>query len=184
MKTKKPCNFIKFDIAKFYVSISTELLEKSINFARRIIGKEDKVINIIKHTRKSFLFQASNAWVKKEGTLFVDVSMESYDGAEVCELVVLNLLSKFSPQIGTKNDRPYQKDRLKVIHQTNGSTMDRIWKEVVPLFKSEGLSITIDPELMECDFVVVPFSLETDKFAPYRKPNKTTLYIHSKSIRH
>lgn len=160
------------------------MLKKAINFARRIIVKEDKRIKIIEPTRKSFLFQASNAWVKREGTLFLKVSMEIYDGEEVCELVVLNLLSKPSPRIGIKNVKPYQNDGLKVIHQTNGSTMDRIWKEVVPLFKSEGLSITIDPELMECDFVVVPFNLETDKFAPYRKPNKTTLYIHSKPIQH
>ena len=177
MITKKSCNFIKFDIAKFYPSISTELLEKAINFARRIIEKEDKVVNIIKHTRQSFLFQVSNAWVKKEGILFLDISMEIYDATEVYELVVLNLLSKPSPRIGTKNVRPYQIDRLIVIHQTNGSTMDRIWKYVIPPFKSEGLSITIDPELMECDFVVVSFILETDKVSPYRKPHKTTLYI-------
>ena len=184
MKTKKPCNFNKFDISKFYPSISTELLKKAVNFARRIIVKEDKRIKIIAPTKKSFLFQASNAWVKKEGTLFLNLSMEIYDGEEVCELVVLNLLSKPSPRIGTKNVRPYQIDRLIVIHQTNGSTMDRIWKYVIPPFKSEGLSITIDPELMECDFVVVSFILETDKVSPYRKPHKTTLYIHSKPNHH
>ena len=92
MKTKKPCNFNKFDISKFYPSISTELLKKAINFARRIIVKEDKRIKIIEPTRKLLLFQASNAWVKKEGTLFLNVSMEIYDGEEVCELVVLNVL--------------------------------------------------------------------------------------------
>ena len=142
------------------------------------------MVNIIKHTRQSFLFQVSNAWVKKEGILFLDISMEIYDATEVYELVVLNLLSKPSPRIGTKNVRPYQIDRLIVIHQTNGSTMDRIWKYVIPPFKSEGLSITIDPELMECDFVVVSFILETDKVSPYRKPHKTTLYIHSKPNHH
>ena len=37
IENKKTCKFIKFDIAEFYPSISAELLEKSINFARSII---------------------------------------------------------------------------------------------------------------------------------------------------
>ena len=47
IENKKTCKFIKFDIAEFYPSISAELLEKSINFARSIIKIEDKIIDII-----------------------------------------------------------------------------------------------------------------------------------------
>ena len=50
---KKPCKFIKFDIAEFYPSISVELLEKSINFARSIIEIENKIIDIIKHGKST-----------------------------------------------------------------------------------------------------------------------------------
>ena len=99
---KKTCKFIKFDIEEFYPSVSAELLEKSTNFARNIIKIEDKVINIIKHARKSLLLHNGNAWVEKEGNPLFDVTMGSYDGAEVCELVGLYLLSKFPPLIGTK----------------------------------------------------------------------------------
>ena len=59
-KQKKSCKFIKFDIAEFWPSISAELLEKSIKFSRSIIEIGDKIINIIKHAKKSLLFHDSN----------------------------------------------------------------------------------------------------------------------------
>ena len=38
------------------------------------------------HASKSLLFNNNSTWIKKNGSLF-DVTMGSYDGAEVCELV-------------------------------------------------------------------------------------------------
>ena len=49
------------------------------------------------------------------------------------------------------------------------------------LFKSEGLSITIDTNLIETDFLDVSFNLEVEFFFPYRKPHNTHLYNHSES---
>ena len=84
LKIKKPCKFIKFDIAELYPSISAKLLEKSINFARSLIEIKDKIIDIINHARKSLLFHDGNAWVKKVENRLFDVTMGSYDGPEVC----------------------------------------------------------------------------------------------------
>ena len=162
-------------------SLSVELLEKSIHFARSIIEIEDKTTDIINHARKSLLFHDSNAWVKKEGNPLFDVTMGSYDGAEVCKVVGLYLLDKLAPQIGTKSIGLYRDDGLAVIYQTNGLKMDRIRKNIIALFKSEGLSITIYTNLIETDFLDVSFNLEMDKFFPYRKPSNTPLYIHSES---
>ena len=61
IENRKTCKFIKFDIAEFYLSISAELLEKSINFARSVIEIKDKTIDIINHARKSLLFHDSSA---------------------------------------------------------------------------------------------------------------------------
>ena len=102
-------------------------------------------------------------------------------GAEVCELLEVYLLGKLAPLIGTKNVGLYRDDGLAVIHQTNGPKMDRIRKDIIALFKSEGLSITIDTNLIESDFLDVSFSLEMDKFFPHRKPSNTSLSIHSRS---
>ena len=66
-----------------------------------------------------------------------------------------------------------------VVHQANGPKIDRRGRDIIALFKSEGLSITIDTNVNEADFLDVSFNLEMDKFSPYRKPNNTPLYIYS-----
>ena len=45
--------------------------------------------------RKSVLIHQKEAWTKKDGKFF-DVTMGSDDGAEICELVVLFILSLLS----------------------------------------------------------------------------------------
>ena len=59
--------------------------------------------------------------------------------------------------------------------------MKRIRKYIIVLFKSEGLSITTDTNLIETDFLDVSFNLEMDRYFRYSKPNNTPLYIHSES---
>ena len=46
IENKKPSIFIKFDLVEFHPPIWTELLEKSINFARSIIEIEPKITDI------------------------------------------------------------------------------------------------------------------------------------------
>eukprot|EP00794_Sanderia_malayensis_P017157 gene17157-biopygen14763 len=65
------------------------------------------------HSRKSLLFNDNNAWVKKDNRNF-DVTMGSYDGAEVCELVGLLILNKLCntyeqtiPDFTEMMDKPY-----------------------------------------------------------------------------
>ena len=91
------------------------------------------------------------------------------------------MLNKLAPLIGTKNVGLYRDDGLAVIHQADGPNMDRIRKDIITLFKSEGLSITIDTNLTETDFLDVSLNLEMDDFFPYRKQNNTPLYIYSES---
>ena len=78
--------FVTFDIKDFYPSITQDLLNKALNFASEYIYISKCDIDVINHARKSFLFDGSNIWIKKQGGLF-DVSMGAYDEAEVCEVV-------------------------------------------------------------------------------------------------
>ena len=80
-----------------------------------------------------------------------------------------------------KNVELYRDDGLIVIHKANGPKMDRIRKDINALLKSEGLSITIDTNLVETDFLNVLFNFQIGKCFPYRKPNNTPLSIHSES---
>ena len=95
LKNKLNETFIKFEIVEFYPSISEELLERAINYAKSISAITEQQECIIWHSRKSLLFNEKSTWTKKDWTMF-DVTMGSFDGAEICELVglyTLNLLS-------------------------------------------------------------------------------------------
>ena len=98
IKSKSSSSFIKFDIVDFYLSISKDLLLKVINFAKSITPIQDKFIETISYSCKALLFNKNDVWVKKDNPDF-DVTMDSYDGAEVCELVglyILHILTKES----------------------------------------------------------------------------------------
>ena len=68
----------------FYPPISKDLLTNVINFASTITTIDKKVVDTIMQSGKSLLFSNNEIWVKKDNPNF-DVSMESFDGAEVCE---------------------------------------------------------------------------------------------------
>ena len=82
-------------MSEFLSSISKEFSEISANFGK--IG--DRIIRIIKHARKLLLF----VWVKNDYNLLFYVTMGNFNGADVCELIVLYLLSKISVVINSDN---------------------------------------------------------------------------------
>ena len=139
----------------YYPSISIELLDRSISFAKSLMDIEGNIINTINHARKSLLFDDSGAWVKKNGNPLFDVTMGSLDGAEVCELVGLYLLNKIKPLLDSNNVGLYRDDGLAIVHKANGPKVDRLRKDIISLFKDEGLSITIDTNLIETDILDV-----------------------------
>ena len=53
-------------------------------------------------------------------------------------------------------------------------------ENIIAVFKEEGLTITIDTNLIETDFLDVTFNLATSKFFPFRKLNNVPLYINVK----
>ena len=93
LPNKSACRFVTFDVAEFYPSIAQDLSLKAISFAKGYTTIEPETIDLILHSRKSLLFYSSSTWIKKDGNLF-DVTMGSYEGAEICELVGLFLLHK------------------------------------------------------------------------------------------
>ena len=72
-----------------------------------------------------------------------DVTIGSFDGAEICELGGLYLLDKLSRLIGRENVGLYKYDRLAAINSSSGPVLDKTRKNIVALFKIERLSIII-----------------------------------------
>ena len=60
-----------------------------------------------------------NPWVKQGNTNF-DVTMGSFDGAEVCELVGLFVLEKIKSTLNSPNIGLYRDDGLAVFENHNG----------------------------------------------------------------
>ena len=75
---------------------------KALDFARAHTKVLVKDINLIKHSRRSLLFNHGEVWVKKEDENF-DVTMGASDGAEVSELVGIYIQSLLSEKYD-KND--------------------------------------------------------------------------------
>ena len=93
----------------------------------------------------------------------------------------LHLLNKIKPLLGSNNLGSYRDDGLAIVCKANGPKGERLRKDRISLFKDEGLSITIDTNLFETDFLDITFNSKTGKYFPFKKPNNTPLYIHSKS---
>ena len=93
--------------------------------------------------------------------------MGSYDGAEICELVGLYLLNRLSTVTDKSNVGLYRDDGLVATNNVNSPKLGRIRKDIIALFKEEGLSITIETNLIETDFLDVIFNLATKKYFPF-----------------
>ena len=59
-----------------------------------MVNVTDEHVAIIKHARKSVLFNSTKPWIKRDSPTTFDVTMGSFDGAEVYELVRLYALNK------------------------------------------------------------------------------------------
>ena len=145
-----------------------------------IITKDE--ISIIKHTRKSVLFNDGKPWTKKDSNSLFDVTMGSYDGAEICELVGLFILNKLEQKFGKENIGLYRDDGLAIMKSKSARLADKTRKELHKCFEQFGSKITAEANLHVVNFLDVTFDLNNGKFKPYRKPNDDLLlYINRHS---
>ena len=63
----------------------------------------------------------------------------------------------------------------------SGRRLDKLRKDIVQLFKEEGLTITITMNLQIADFLDATFDLSHDLYYPFRKPDNKPLYINRDS---
>ena len=140
---------MQLDIVEFYPSISEKRLSNAITYAQTLIEIEQKVIDIIMHSRKSLLFAEDSIWVKKNNDLF-DVTMGSYDGAEVCELVGLYLLHQVKSAFPSISFGLFRDDGLGYYKNMPGPETERTRKTIIKLFKNNGLNHNqYEPETSE-----------------------------------
>jgi len=175
---KQTSTFIIFDIVEFYPSITSDLLDKALDFAAKHhnITKEER--DIIHHTKRSILICNDEQWNKKQSKDF-DVAMGSFDGAETCELVGLFLLDCINNKI-KGNFGLYRDDGLGAINASPRQT-ECIKKQLCSIFRKYDLKITVECNKKSVDYLDVSFDLDKNTFAPFMKPNNRLQYIHRES---
>ena len=178
---KNQTKFLKFDIVDFYPSISQKLLQNAIKFAKLHTKIDKQISEAILKARKSVLFNENEPWIKKAQTKNFDVTMGSYDEAEVCELVGLFLLNELNELFGKDNVGLYRDDGLAIVKNASGPQMDKLRKKIIAMFKKYDLKITTETNLSSIDILDVFFDLSKNTYSPFRKPGNEPLYINSKS---
>jgi hypothetical protein len=73
---KRHHTFVSFDVVEFYPSITEDLLDKAILWAKSFVDIPDEHVSIIKHARKSLLFNANKpCMVKRNNNSMFDVAI-------------------------------------------------------------------------------------------------------------
>ena len=128
IREKKKRSFLIFDIVDFYPSISEHLLKLSLTYAMQFTTVSDEDVEINTHSRKTLLFDKNETWIKRCHSPMFDVPMGCYDGAEVCELVGLFILSKLSSEYPNDSIGLYRDDGLAVSKNMNARSADKARK--------------------------------------------------------
>ena len=136
LKKKLQCRFIQLDIAEFYPSISEEILDNAILFAQQYVDVPEKDLCIIKHCRKSLLYNDSEPWKKRNTESCFDVTMGSFDGVEICELVGIHILPLLSNKLDKQSTALYGDEGLVLLRNTSKEKTDRIRKDVLKSLKT------------------------------------------------
>ena len=135
------------------------LQENALGFAAHHTEISEESMLTIRHCRKSLLFCTDKIWVKKSNPEF-DVTMGSFDGAEICELVGLYLLDQLSNLLPVESFGFYRDDGLAILSGISGPDTERIIKNIRNLFKTNNLKITIEAGMQQTDFLDVTFNAD------------------------
>ena len=180
---KKSLRFFKFDVESFYPSISVNLLEKAINWARslgvEITPRDEKIIMA---ARRNFLFHNETPWKKKDNPHF-DVTMGSFDGAEVCEVCGLFILNEMiNGNLGITKEQVglYRDDGLMLLRRSKRE-LETMKKTLHTFFAKFGLKITAESGMKQTDFLDTTLHLESGTFEPFRKDDIIPTYVNKKS---
>ena len=152
-------------------------MTNAIQFAKLHSTTDDKDLRLIMHCGKSLLFFRNETWRKKSTESCFDVTMGSFDGAEICELVGLYIQSNLETILPKTNFGLYRDDGLILLRKPNGQQMDEKRKIIIKSFKDIAFSVDIQTNLKEVDFLDITLNLQNDTYRPYMKPNDKLLYI-------
>ena len=178
LRNKPALSFVVFDIVDFYSSIAESLLLQALEYASQFAAISEQDKSIIMHTRKSLLFDNDKPWCKKNNANMFDVTMGSFDGPEVCELVGLLILSKLKCEFSNKVIGVYRDDGLTVFRNIGPRPADNLRTRITKCFDRLALKIAIQSNLKIVNYLDVTFNLTNNSYYPYRKLDNPPRYIN------
>ena len=92
--------------------IPKDLALKEIDYTKGFRNISNDETKTIVHSRKSILFSGTDVGMKKDGDKDLEVTMGSYDGADICELFGLYILHKLGGKYGKIRIGLYRDDGL------------------------------------------------------------------------
>ena len=190
LKDKKSLHFIQFDIVDFYPSITENLLQKSLNYARNFVEISESDENIIFSCKKSILFHDGKPWEKTRNSEF-DITQGSYDGAEICELVGLFLLSLLQNFKNSQNLQYshfqfglYRDDGLCCVRLSNRQS-EQLRQQIYNIFHENDLDVKIEANKRVVDFLDVTFDLQNTTLCSYEEqPSSWNTEKHSEKCQY
>ena len=127
------------------------------------------------------LFSKNEAWKKKQAKSWFDVTMGRFDGAEVCEFVGIYTLCFWAKLINKKDCGLCRDDGLLILRNVNGQQIDRIYKNIIKIFKDIDFAIDVETNLKIADFLDITFNLYNGTYISYNESNDLLLYINKSS---
>ena len=116
--------------------------------------------------RKSLLHHDGTAWRKRNSNSTFDVTMGSYDGTEVCELIGLFVLDKLKDRLGYDIGL-YRDDGLATLNTRSGRLNDKARKDLVHIFNDFGLNITVLTNQPQTKLLDLTLDLNNNTYKPY-----------------
>ena len=107
--------------------------------------------------------------------------MGSYDGAKLCKLTGIYLLSQLYTIISKKNCWLYRDDGLMIQEHIYCQQIDQLLKKIINVFKKTGFKIDIETKLKIANFLDLTFNLINGSQKLDKKPNDTLLYLNKNS---
>ena len=103
--------------------------------------------------------------------------MGAFDGAEVCELIGLCIISTINESINFDRIGLYRDDDLALLKSATGSESERLRKRLIKTFQVNGLSITSQTNIASANFLDITLNLATESYKRFRKPYDQPLCI-------
>ena len=107
--------------------------------------------------------------------------MDSYDGAEICELVGVYILTRLATIIKVSDCGLYRDNGFVIMRNVNGQQIDRERKNIIKILKDARFNIDIETNSKVIDLLDITFNLNNGIYKSYKKPNDTLLYINKSS---